>query len=87
MDKITGKLSVLRTVTGRLSTIQTLNGRLSVPEVIDSKRYEGSYVFTPTQEAQTIKTEGLKMMRDVVISPIPQNYGLVTYNGAVITVS
>ena len=49
--------------------------------------YEGEYTFTPTIEAQTVNIEGLTARRDITIEPIPQNYGLITYNGSTITVS
>ena len=49
--------------------------------------YEGSYQVTPTTTAQTLGTEGLLMTADLVIEPIPSNYGLITWNGATLTVS
>lgn len=49
--------------------------------------YTGSYDVTPTQNTQTLKTEGLMMSRDVIINPIPSNYGLITWNGSTLTVS
>lgn len=50
-------------------------------------RYEGEYVFTPTQETQVIPSANLVMSADVTINPIPQNYGLITWDGSVLTVS
>lgn len=49
--------------------------------------YEGAYEFTPSAEAQIIPCNGTKMSDDITINPIPQNYGLITYNGSYITVS
>ena len=49
--------------------------------------YEGEYEFTPTSEVQTVPCNGMKMSDDIKINPIPQNYGLITYNGSYITVS
>ena len=49
--------------------------------------YEGQYSFTPTNEAQTIEIEGKTAHQDIVIEKIPNNYGLITYNGSTITVS
>ena len=49
--------------------------------------YEGEYEFTPTSEVQTVLCNGMKMSDDIKINPIPQNYGLITYNGSYITVS
>lgn len=49
--------------------------------------YEGGYTFTPSRQAQVVPTERRVLLENIVINPIPQNYGLITYNGAIITVS
>ena len=49
--------------------------------------YEGSYEFTPTQEQQTIQIEGLIAAHDITVNPIPSNYGKITWNGSILTVS
>lgn len=62
----------------------SLNSTVYVP-VVDV--YEGPYEATPTQFTQTLSTEGFTMAQDVIIHPIPSNYGLITYNGSTLTVS
>ena len=54
---------------------------------ISGTPYEGEYEFTPSEEEQIIPVEGFVMVRDVTIAPIPSNYGKITYNGSVLTVS
>ena len=49
--------------------------------------YEGAYEVTPTQSAQVLPTEHRSMAQNVVINPIPSNYGLITWDGSVLTVS
>ena len=49
--------------------------------------YGGSYVFTPTQETQTVPTADKLLLENITINPIPNNYGLITYNGAYITIT
>lgn len=49
--------------------------------------YTGAYIVTPTEETQTLPTEGLMATHNVVVNPIPQNYGRITWNGSIITVS
>lgn len=49
--------------------------------------YEGAYEVTPSAEAQTLPTNMLRMHEDIVIGAIPENYGLITWNGTVLTVS
>ena len=50
-------------------------------------KYPGPYVVTPERNAQTLITQDMLMTANVVVKPIPSNYGLITYNGSVITVS
>ena len=49
--------------------------------------YMGSYEVTPSTEEQTLSTTDKVLTRDVVIKPIPNNYGLITWDGTKITVS
>ena len=49
--------------------------------------YDGPYTVTPGPEAQTLQTNGKRMTADVVVGAIPNNYGLVTWNGSVLTIS
>lgn len=49
--------------------------------------YEGSYVFTPSANTQTIDIAGKQARENITINPIPSNYGLITWNGATLTVS
>ena len=49
--------------------------------------YEGAYVFTPSAQQQVVPTERRVLLDNIVINPIPQNYGLITYNGSFIRVS
>lgn len=55
--------------------------------VISNAHYHGGYEFQPSGEAQTIRTAGLVLEEDIIIDPIPENYGLITWDGSVITVS
>lgn len=49
--------------------------------------YVGEYEYTPTQQTQTIPIGGYKATQNITINPIPNNYGLITWNGATLTVS
>ena len=49
--------------------------------------YDGPYEVTPTNEAQTLQTAGRTLAQDVTVGAIPSNYGLITYDGSIITVS
>lgn len=49
--------------------------------------YSGAYAVTPGAEAQVLPTAGLMMTQNVTVEPIPNNYGLITWDGHTITVS
>ena len=49
--------------------------------------YEGAYEVTPTTEAQILPTALKNLTDNIVINPIPSNYGLITWDGSTLTVS
>lgn len=49
--------------------------------------YQGPTTVTPGPEAQILETQNTEVTERIVVEAIPQNYGLITYNGRVITVS
>lgn len=49
--------------------------------------YEGEYEFTPTQQTQIVPTADKVLEHNITINPIPSNYGLITWDGSVLTVS
>ena len=49
--------------------------------------YEGNYEVTPSEEVQTLPTANRMLARNIVVAPIPQNYGRITYNGGGIIIT
>lgn len=49
--------------------------------------YHGAYEVTPSLETQTLHTQGDYLAADIIINPIPNNYGLITWNGSTLMVS
>lgn len=49
--------------------------------------YDGAYEWTPTDSVQTIEIANKKALENIKINPIPNNYGLITWNGSTLTVS
>ena len=49
--------------------------------------YEGEYEATPSQQVQVFYTQNLRMTDNFTVNPIPSNYGLVTWNGSVMTIT
>ena len=56
-------------------------------DFVDRDPYTGEYNITPSANTQTLETNNLRMTDNVTINPIPNNYGLITWNGSIITVS
>jgi len=52
-----------------------------------NEHYQGEYDFTPTSERQFISITGMIADEDIIIEPIPSNYGLITWNGSIITIT
>lgn len=56
-------------------------------EVVMAMPFEGEYEYTPSEQTQTIEISGKKAIENIVINPIPNNYGLITWDGTTLTVS
>lgn len=76
----------------------TLDGELTLQSVFDGElgfgsggseydEYTGPTEVTPNQETQILNTAGLVVNQNIKVNPIPSNYGLITWNGSVLTVS
>lgn len=49
--------------------------------------YEGVTEITPSDHPQILSTTNTTVVQDIVVGPIPPNYGLITWNGSTLTVS
>lgn len=74
-------------ITGTLRCIGRVSGGISKPIMAHVEEYTGTYEFTPTRSTQVIEIANKKATADITINPIPKNYGLITWNGSVLTVS
>ena len=48
--------------------------------------YDGPYEITPTEEAQILPTAGTRLENNIVVNPIPSNYGRIEWNGVTLRV-
>ena len=98
MADVTGSV-VATTIQGSVGAA-TIHGAVSAGAIIsdalvggitiidyDVHSYDGDYTITPTTEEQTLPVQNLRMRENLTINPIPQNYGLITWNGSILTVS
>lgn len=81
-----GIITAPAVLSGPLRT-QARLGQTVVEYVGESNPYIGDYEVTPGPAAVRLDTRHKYMTDDLVINPIPSNYGLVTWDGAVLTVS
>lgn len=72
---------------GEISLSSCMDGDVGAFMPVYPESYTGDLVVTPTRETQTLYTEHLTMPGNVIVNPIPPQYGLITYNGSVLTVS
>lgn len=49
--------------------------------------YTGDYVVTPSDESIVLNTKNLELIENVVVNPIPSNYGKIGWNGVFLTVT
>lgn len=85
--RLSGSISGTSQMLGVLTAAATLNGILTVPRALNVEEYMGPYEFSPSQQAQTINIQYKTAMQNITINPIPENYGLITWNGSALTVS
>ena len=83
---LVGYLSGQSAMIGYLSGQSSIQGLLSIPSRIGDP-YEGEYEIYPTTEEQILPTEDRNLTENIIIHPIPSNYGLITWDGATLTVS
>lgn len=75
---------------GEMSLRLPLDGQMGVFMVVhEAERpyYTGPTEITPTEDTQILPTADTIVLENITVNPIPTNYGLITWNGSVITVS
>lgn len=64
-----------------------LDSGVAIINYIEGEIFDGPYTVIPSQEPQILKTNGYVLSKDITVSAIPSNYGLITWNGVTLTVS
>lgn len=82
---------------GDLKLVNNIDGDCSLETIVDGNPgeffpvyppdYTGPTSVTPSADQQVLQTEGLMLPENIIINPIPSNYGLITWNGSTLTVS
>lgn len=71
-------------ISGAMASIATLQGNVNKSTPAN---YTGEYEVTPSDEMQTLPTTDKMLGHDIVVNPIPSNYGKITWDGHTLTVS
>lgn len=74
-------------VTIRAPVVGISTGDPIAREYVDRDPYKGDYTINPSTEEQILSTKNLWMTDNITVGAIPQNYGLITWNGSTLTVS
>ena len=86
---VDGEVELLNIVDGDISLSERVDGDanivINIAPTVDT--YVGEYEFVPTQSEQIISSGNKLLEHDIIIDPIPSNYGLITWNGTSLRVS
>lgn len=86
MLKLTGTLHEIQRISGAVSGSGRVSGQISRPQTVQVEKYTGPYSFTPSEAEQVIPIEQKQAEQNIVIAPIPQEYGRISWNGATLKV-
>ena len=59
----------------------------NIQPFVNVPTYDGETTVTPSGEVQVLPTAGLRLVGNVTVTPIPNNYGLITWDGSILTIS
>lgn len=79
MDKITVEIGRPRAASVELGNYKVVT---RIPN-----RYEGEFAVTPTNKPVVLATSDKYLAQNVIVNPIPSDWGHISYDGAVLTVS
>lgn len=81
---LTGKLSATGVLQGAVSAEASLAGALTIAGSVPS--YHGSCEITPGDVPQIVECSGLLMPQNIVVNPVPSNYGRIDWDGISLSV-
>ena len=80
-----GEISLLSQIEGELSLNAKYDGEIGEVIVVaehDLPTYTGPTVITPSEDTQTLMTADKVVTKNIVVNPIPANYGKIVWDGA-----
>lgn len=79
-----GKLTATGVLQGTVSAEASLAGALTIAGSVPS--YHGSCEITPGDSPQIVECSGLLMPQNIVVNPVPSNYGRIDWDGISLSV-
>lgn len=69
------------------SSVYIIDQDISIVNSIEGEVYDGPYSVIPQQFQQILSTNNKVLLQNITVAAIPSNYGLITWNGSILTVS
>ena len=85
-----GELSLNLNIDGDMSLDIPVDGEAGTVIKVtehDLPVYTGQTEITPSEDTQVLQTANRTVVSNIIINPIPSNYGKITWNGSTLTVS
>ena len=82
-----GRLEARGVLSGKLTGRVPLRGNIDLPEIVELEPYVGPYSFEPSDQTQVVEIADKRALNNIIINPVPSNYGKITWDGSVLTVS
>ena len=77
--RMSGSISGGNRATGNIGPVKVVH--------VTPDRYAGPFSITPTDKTQVVEAGEKYLPENIIIEPIPSNYGKITWDGYTLTVS
>lgn len=84
-----GELSLNLNIDGEMSLDLHMDGEAGTVIKVtehDLPVYTGQTEVTPSEETQTLQTANRTVLQNIIVNPIPENYGRLSWTGNTLTV-
>lgn len=82
---VDGELSLLSEIDGEIDLIIPIDGEVGIITKVteyDIPPYTGRVVVTPSEDTQILQTAEKSVAQDIIVNPIPANYGRIVWDGS-----
>lgn len=86
---IDGELGLISEIDGDIGLILPVDGELGTITKVtehDLPSYTGPTVITPSEETKVLATSEKAVSQNIIINPVPDNYGRLIWAGGILTV-